>query len=419
MTPAEFEYKEQIGRGRVTNRKGLYLRVRADCGIVVGENSSVTSFRHYGALIMKSYPAGFLSVLFLLLVLSIFIGTLPAQAQTNATNAPKGSVERIKVHGVSLEGNLEGDSPDRDVVVYLPPSYAQSPDRRYPVVYFLHGYSVGVEAYVKMLNLPDMADRAIAAGAREMILVLPDAFTVYSGSMYSNSPTTGNWEGFLSGDLVDYIDGHYRTVADRDSRGLSGHSMGGYGTIRVGMKHPEVFSALYAMSSCCLLNNPTLPKPKPEGARGRGNAPAPAPPQAKNEREPAAKEGARGRGGFANVMSAEAAAWSPNPSNPPQYFDLPVKDGEVQPLVAAKWMANSPLVMVSQYVPNLKQYRAIVMDVGDKDPLNGMNVNLHEELMRLAVPHEFEQYEGDHGNRVAERFQNNLLTFFSRQLKFP
>ena len=372
---------------------------------------------------MKSSLTGFLSVSLLLLAIAIFTGTLAAQTQPSAGNAPKGSVERIKVHGASLEGNLEGDSPDRDVVVYLPPSYAKSPKQRYPVVYFLHGYSVGVEAYVKMLNLPDMADSAIAAGAREMILVLPDAFTVYSGSMYSNSPTTGNWEGFLSRDLVAYIDSHYRTVADRNSRGLSGHSMGGYGTFRVGMKHPEVFSALYAMSSCCLMNNPTLSPPAPEGARGRGNAPAPAPPpapaQGNNARGPAAEGRGRGGGGFGNVMSAQAAAWSPNPANPPQYFDLPTKDGQVQPLVAAKWAANSPLVMVSQYVPNLKQYRAIAMDVGDKDSLNAMNVDLDKELTRLGIPHVFEQYEGDHGNRVAARFQNNLLTFFSQQLKFP
>ena len=363
---------------------------------------------------MKTSLAVSIAVLLLVSVLSIFTGTLAAQTQADAPNPPNGSVERIKVHGASLEGNLEGDSPDRDVVVYLPPSYAQAPNRRYPVVYFLHGYSVGVEAYVKMLNLPDIADRAIAAGAREMILVLPDAFTVYSGSMYSNSPTTGNWEGFLSRDLVDYIDGHYRTVAERGSRGLSGHSMGGYGTIRVGMKHPETFSALYAMSSCCLVNNPAAaPKAPPEGARGRGKTPAP--PQAKNERGPAPKAG----GGFANVMSAEAAAWSPDPANPPQYFDLPVQDGEVQPLVAAKWMANSPLIMVSQYVPSLKQYRAIVMDVGNKDMLNSMNVDFHNELTRLGIPHEFEEYEGDHGNRIAARFENNLLTFFSRQLEFP
>jgi len=371
---------------------------------------------------MKSSPTGFLSVS--LMGLALLTGTLPAQTQPSAGNAPKGSVERIKVHGASLEGNLEGDSPDRDVVVYLPPSYAKSPKRRYPAVYFLHGYSVGVEAYVKLLNLPEMADNAIAAGAREMILVLPDAFTLYNGSMYSNSPTTGDWEGFLSRDLVAYIDSHYRTVADRDSRGLSGHSMGGYGTVRVGMKHPEVFSALYAMSSCCLMNNPALPPPAPEGARGRGNAPAPpAPPpasaQGNNARGPAAEGRGRGGAGFGNVMSAEAAAWSPDPANPPQYFDLPTKDGQIQPLVAAKWVANSPLAMVSQYVPNLKQYRAIVMDVGDKDGLNGMNVELDREFTRLGITHVFEQYDGDHGNRVASRFQNNLLTFFSQQLKFP
>jgi S-formylglutathione hydrolase FrmB len=374
-----------------------------------------------GASIMKSSLTGSLSVL--LLALAVFAATLTAQTPVNGGNAPKGSVERIKVHGTSLEGNLEGDSPDRDVVVYLPPSYAKSPQRRYPVVYFLHGYSVGVEAYVKLLNLPDMADSALAAGAKEMILVLPDAFTVYSGSMYSNSPTTGNWEGFLARDLVAYIDSHYRTVADRNSRGLSGHSMGGYGTIRVGMKHPEVFSALYAMSSCCLMNNVT----PPEGARGRGNAPppapaaspAPAPVQGNNARGPAAEGRGRGPGGFGNVLSAQAAAWSPNPANPPQYFDLPTKDGQVQPLVAAKWAANSPLAMVSQYVPDLKQYRAIAMDVGDKDSLNALNVDLDKELTRLGVPHVFEQYEGDHGNRVAVRFQNNLLTFFSQQLQFP
>jgi len=353
-----------------------------------------------------------LSLLLVLSAMAIFTATVPAQTQP-AGIASEGSLERIKVHGASLEGNLEGDSPDRDVAVYLPPSYAQSPDRRYPVVYFLHGYSVGVDAYVKLLNLPAMADAAIAGGAREMILVLPDALTVYSGSMYSNSPTTGNWEGFLARDLVSYIDGHYRTVADRDSRGLSGHSMGGYGTIRVGMKHPEVFSALYAMSSCCLMNTPSPPGAKAPAAKP-APAPSRAPAQSGDAPTPAPKAG-----GFGNVMSAQAAAWSPNPSNPPQYFDLPFKDGQMQPLVAARWAANSPMVMVSQYIPNLKQYRAIIMDVGDKDFLRNMNVDLDKELTRLGVPHAFEEYAGDHGNRVAARFQNNVLTFFSHQLKFP
>ena len=347
-----------------------------------------------------------------LFAIVLLINPLSAQA----LDGSKGSIERIKVHGNSLEGNLEGDSPERDVVVYLPPSYSQERNRRYPVVYFLHGYGVGVDAYLGMLNLQETADQAIANGAREMILVLPDANTIYSGSMYSNSPTTGDWEGFISNNLVQYIDNHYRTVADRSSRGLSGHSMGGYGTVRIGMKHPEVFSAFYAMSSCCLMNDP--------GARAKAPAKKPAASPAKKPttgpaKKPAAKQGVPGGNVFANVPFAEAAAWAPNPTNPPQYFDMPTKDGQLQPLVVAKYAANSPLVMVDQYVPNLKKYSAIAMDVGDKDTLRSMNIQLHEELTRLGVDHIFEEYDGNHGNRLTERFRNNVMNFFSEQLQFP
>ena len=163
----------------------------------------------------------------------------PESRAQKGDEAKKGSWEKIKVHGKSLEGNLEGDSPDRDVFVYLPPGYAASPNRRYPVVYFLHGYAAHAETYWKSLSVPAAADAAIADGsAHEMLLVLPDAFTVYDGSMFSNSPTTGDWEAFVAKDLIGYIDGHYRTIAERGFRGLAGHSMGGYGTVRIGMKHP-------------------------------------------------------------------------------------------------------------------------------------------------------------------------------------
>jgi enterochelin esterase-like enzyme len=331
-------------------------------------------------------------------------------AQTPADTSRKGALERIKVHGSSLEGNLEGDDPTRDVVVYLPPSYAKEPARRFPVVYFLHGYTVGAEAYVRFLGLPEAADRAIASGAREMIVVLPDAFTVYSGSMYSNSLTTGDWEGYVSRDLVTYIDEHYRTIASREGRGLAGHSMGGYGTIRIGMKHPETFSSLYAMSSCCLMNDPARGGDAVLRARERANA--------EGGEQTAAAEAPAGRaGGFANALSAQAAAWAPNPDNPPQYFDLPFKDGELQPLIYAKWLANSPLVMVDQYVPSLKRYSAIAIDVGNADPLGGDNVNLDAALTRLGIEHAFEQYEGDHMNRVGPRFEANVLPFFSEHLE--
>jgi enterochelin esterase-like enzyme len=315
----------------------------------------------------------------------------------------QGSLERISVHGTALEGNLSGDDPDRDVVVYLPPSYRSEPTRHYPVVYFLHGYSVGVDTYVNMLRIPESVDAAIAAGTPEMIVVLPDAFTRYSGSMYSNSPTTGDWEAYVANDLVAYIDSHYRTIPMRGSRGLAGHSMGGYGTIRIGMKHPERFSALYAMSSCCLMNNPSA------GGRGRGGGVAP----------PRQQDGARGGrgGGFANAASAQAAAWSPNPMNPPEYFDPAVVDGQVRPDIAARWIANSPLVMVFQYVPALKQYAAIRLDVGDQDSLAASNRELDATLTRLGIDHTFEVYEGTHVNRVGARFQADVLEFFAENLE--
>ena len=215
-----------------------------------------------------------------------------------------------------------------------------------------------------------------------MIVVLPDAFTKWSGSMYSNSVTTGDWESYVAHDLVAYVDSHYRTIAKRDSRGLSGHSMGGYGTWRIGMKRPDVFGALYAMSSCCLLIDPArggdpIARAARERASGQAGEASSSPPPAQQQRGPAA--------GFANALSAQAAAWAPNPDNPPDYFDLPTKNGEIDPLIASKWLANSPLLLVDQYVPSLKRYRAIALDVGNMDPLGADNLKLDAELTRLRI----------------------------------
>jgi S-formylglutathione hydrolase FrmB len=322
---------------------------------------------------------------------------LLAATQMSAAQSGEGTLQQIKVFGASLDGNLEADDPNRDVFVYLPPSYASQRNRRYPVVYFLHGYGVGAQVYVNLLALPGAANEAIAGGVREMIVVVPDANSIYNGSMYSNSPTTGDWETFIAGDLVAYIDQNYRSIPERASRGLAGHSMGGYGTMRIGMKHPEVFGALFAMSSCCLMNQ----APSAEAVAQQIERTADGPPAG---------------GGFANVLLAQAAAWAPNPDNPPLYIDWPYRDGVAQPLVQAKWIANSPLVFVDQYAPSLKRYSAIFIDVGDRDTLMATNVQLHEALLRLGVDHEFEIYEGDHGNRVAQRFRENVLPFFSAHL---
>jgi len=111
-----------------------------------------------------------------------------------------------------------------------------------------------------------------------------------------------------------------------------------------------------------------------------------------------------------------AAAWSPDPMNPPKFFDLPVEGETVHPEIAAKWVANSPLAFVDQYVPNLKKYRSIKMDVGDQDNLAATNKQMDESLTRLGIVHAFEVYEGNHGNRVKERFETKVLPFFSENL---
>ena len=224
-----------------------------------------------------------LSVTALAAALAATIGSLAvvAQVKTNVPDVVRGArpaiVERIKIHGKALEGNLEGDAVDRDAIVLLPPSYNQNGTRRYPVVYALHGYSIGAEQWTQEIHVPQTIEGAFAKGAHEMIVVLPDAKTVHNGSMYSSSVTTGDFEHYVARDVVSYVDMHYRTIATRESRGLVGHSMGGYGAARIGMKHADVFGSLYIMSACCLSprgSGGDCPRPGSGGQRGSRDQPA-------------------------------------------------------------------------------------------------------------------------------------------------
>ncbi len=333
------------------------------------------------------------------------VGPSLAQVQTEVPPVVPGAkpvtVEHIKIHGESLEGNLEGDAVDRDVIVFLPPSYAKEKRRRYPVVYALHGYSIGAEQWSHEIHVPQTVEGAFAQGSQEMIVVLPDSKTVHNGSMYSSSVTTGDFERFISHDVVAYVDAHYRTIPMRESRGLVGHSMGGYGATRLGMKHPDVFGSLYIMSPCCLSPR-TIGPANQEMARTLEAVKTP---------EDSAKLPF-----FARATLASAAAWSPDPKNPPLYLDLPTKNGEAQPDVLAKWTANAPLAFVDQYIGNLRQYRAIALDVGDQDGLRTDTGKLHDVLDKYGIANSIEIYHGTHTSAVADRFQNHVLPFFSKNL---
>ncbi len=355
-------------------------------------------------LVSMNKPFGLLALSFVTLAM---LPVASAQVQTVVPPVVPGAkpvtVEHIKVHGKSLEGNLEGDAVDRDVLVFLPPSYQKDKNRRYPVVYALHGYSIGAEQWTHEIKVPQTIEGAFAQGANEMIVVLPDSKTVHNGSMYSGSQTTGDFEKFISHDLVAYIDSHYRTIPNRESRGLAGHSMGGYGTTRIGMKHPDVFGSLYIMSPCCLspqtaaFSNQELDKTLEAIKSPDESAKLPF---------------------MARVQLAMAAAFSPDPKNPPLYFDLPVKDGVLQPDIAAKWAANAPLAFIDQYIDNLRQYHAISIDVGDEDGLRFDTIKLHEVLDKYGITNGFEIYHGTHTSAVADRFQNHVMPFFSKNLCF-
>jgi len=307
-------------------------------------------------------------------------------------------VEEIKVHSRSIEGNLEGNSADRDVFVVLPPSYGKDPARRYPVVYFLHGFFASAEKYMAGTKIAEGAAVALEATGKEMIIVVPDADSRHAGSLYSNSPTVGDFEGFIARDLVSAIDKRYRTLAKPESRGLSGHSMGGYGTLRIAMNHPGVFSSIYAMSACCLAPRvPVAGEMKPLETMTPDEA---------------------AKGNFmVRATLATAAAWSPAPEKKPFFIETGLKpDGTIDPIVSAKWAANAPLIMVAQHIPALKGLKAIAMDVGDKDSLLASNEAVHVELQRFGIQHSWQVYDGDHGNRITERFRTKLLPFFAEQL---
>lgn len=347
-------------------------------------------------------PALFFSVLLLA------AGAAQSQVQTQAPppvpGAAKARVETIKVHSKQIEGNLLGTPADRDVIVILPPSYGRERGRRYPVVYALHGYSISADQWIKEIHLPDTAEGAFAKGTPEMIIVLPSSKNAYNGAFYSNSVATGNFENFIADELIDYIDAHYRTLARPESRGLVGHSMGGYGASRIGIRRAERYGALYLMSPCCQ-----------SASNARGLT---AEQVAQLQALPSPEASSSLPFGLRGTL-ALAAAWSPNPAKPPLFVDLPVDEsGKERADILAKWAANAPLAFLDQYVWKVRGYRAIGLDVGDKDSLLGDTRRMHEALRAQGIPSTFEVYQGDHTSHVAFRIQDHVLPFFGRNLSF-
>ena len=258
-----------------------------------------------------------LSLLFFLL---IFAGTATIARAQNST----GTIVVDSIYSKNLENEF-GENPTREVSVYLPPGYEDT-SHRYPVIYFLHGFMGDHKMLQGMAGILDFA--LDARKIRPFIMVVPNQKTTYDGSFYSNSGVFGNWEDFTAYDLVEYMDKNYRTLAGKESRGITGHSMGGYGAIKLAMHHPEIFSTVYALSPGALAI-----------VREYG-------PNSDTYRELSAikSEEELEKTYFGKVVVAFAKSWSPNPENPPFFCDIPFQyRGEelmVNKDVLKKWYAN-------------------------------------------------------------------------------
>lgn len=332
----------------------------------------------------------------------------------------QGRLVRENVHGVSLEKTVTGESPDRRVSIYLPPSYDKEPARRYPVVYLLHGITDTDGTWVNSWGpgnegwdtIKDVMNSGIGANMfGEMIIVMPDQLTKWGGSFYTNSSVTGNWEDFTVRDLVSHVDGKYRTLARASSRGIVGHSMGGYGAIKLGMKHPDVYSVVYGMNPAVLgwgrdltidnpsfkhLLNPQAPVKTPEDAIKGGL--------------------------YALGAIVVGQAFSPNPERPPLYVNFPFElvNGKLKPSEPgfSKWQENFPTNMVEKYRANLSKLRGLRFDSGYEDEFTHIPPTsraLSAALTARGIEHVFEEYNGDHRNRLwgrTGRLATEIIPYF-------
>ncbi len=343
-----------------------------------------------------------LSFIFLLLI------TFGSYGQHNKA----GKVIEQKILAASIQGNHGGEDPLCSVTIYLPPGY-ETGNQRYPTIYFLHGFGADDRRVISETHINKLIDTAVLLGhIRPVIVVMPSSRTHFGGSFYTNSTLAGKWADFIGKDLVDYVDKNFRTIPNRNSRGLTGHSMGGYGTLRVGMLFPDVFGSIYAMSPAVLnwgeemsINNPDFKIVA----------------SAKNEEVVFIHF-------FTSVLTSLARANSPNEQKPPLYANLPVDyKGDsmlVNVDVVKQWEANFPINMIENHLSALKSFNALKLDWGRNDEFKHIPLTCLEfskKLETYGVHHFAEEYLGTHGDKLAGmdgRMYTEMLPYFDTYLVF-
>ncbi len=322
----------------------------------------------------------------------------------------RGRVVMETIDSEALRGNALGDPSARTVPIYLPPSYDEAADQRYPVVFVLTGFT----GRGRMLlndnpwspSLDDRMDRLIAGGCGEMILVMPDCFTRLGGSQYLDSSATGRYAHHLTQELVPFVDARYRTLASRNHRGIAGKSSGGYGALIHAMRHPDLFGAAVCHSGDMAFDycyRPDVPKVISMLEAAGGIEPWLLSFEAKLQR--------KNEDFMVLNLLGMAAAYSPNPAAKPLGFDLPwePETGEFRDQVWDRWRELDPLQMVDSHADALRSLELLFVDCGTKDEWHlhlGARM-LVRRLKTLGVPHEHEEFEDGHMN-VSYRYDVSL-----------
>ena len=352
-----------------------------------------------------------------LLILCFLVIGLPGLGQQGTQPVRRGRIVELKIPAPSLKGNLVGDPIEQSIAIYLPPSYDTSPTKRYPTLYMLHGFTSSNRAFMTSLSLESLINDLIKSGKiGEMIVVAPNARNAYMGSFYANSAVNGSWEDYIYKDLTQYVDANYRTISKAESRGIAGHSMGGYGAMMLAMKHPDVFSVVYSLSPCCLGVEADISSENPAWLKT----------VRLTSKEQLNKEPRSFDEFFQLAFVASSAAFSPNPSRPPFFVDFLYRerDGHLErdESVFARWKAKMPLYLVDENKENLLKLHGIFIDYGEMEEFSHIRIaaGLFSKLLsERNIPHVFEVYpDGDHNSRVRQRLETRVFPFFNERLDF-
>jgi len=345
---------------------------------------------------------------------------LPTNTPPPAITAtrPAGHFSTVKIESAAIAMNLIGEKTERTINVYLPPAYDTS-GKRYPVVYFLPGF----EDTTMGVSLPKSVDALIQAGTiQEMIIVVVPGDNRLGGSFYVNSPATGNWEDFVVQEVVGYIDNHYRTIAQSESRGISGHSMGGFGSLNIAMGHPDVFGAVYSLSPGLfdekgLANSQMFMSEQVIGKFLNAQKTILAKPEDQQLNSVLLMPD--------NFTVAYGLAFAPAPEKPPFYFDYPYSETNGllvrDETVWNQWNSGFGGIPeeVVQYKDNLLRLKGIIVDYGKNDEYAWIPqgcIYFDEQLTAAGIPHEMAVHNGNHQSQLGKRVLEHMLPFFSSLL---